>query len=253
VREALGGQPYLFSRTPSGWVTSTLAPSSATQIEGQATDLGSYVSSPDAGTALLSAPTPPSYEDDLWLGKAGSAVDIGPLTPPSLGPSRFIFAPVVAASPDLSHLVFSARGWLTETESALYEYIGTGNSQPLPVDVTGGQGSSDLIGLCGGSFGTGESTTDSLSVDGSTVLFAVSPCSSGSGANAGKAVPVNELFARVDGESPDAHTVAISEPSAFSAAAPYPGCEAEQCVKHVNEPSNWQSAGFVGASGDGSK
>ena len=90
-----------------------------------------------------------------------------------------------------------------------------------------------------------------MSADGETLYFTAAACGEGTGENAGPGhnVPVEEVFARMGG----ARTVPISEPSAFSQAAPYPGCSEEPCIKDVNEQANWSAASFAGASSDGSK
>jgi hypothetical protein len=81
------------------------------------------------------------------------------------------------------------------------------------------------------------------------VYFTSAACPEGTGTNAGVPVPAEEVFARIG----EARTVAISEPSAFSAAAPYPGCSEEPCIKDVNDKENWRNAEFAGASNDGTR
>ena len=90
-----------------------------------------------------------------------------------------------------------------------------------------------------------------MSADGETLYFTASECGEGTGENAGPGhnVPGAEVFARLGG----ARTVPISELSAFSQAAPYPGRVEEPCIEDVNEQANWSGASFAGASNDGSK
>jgi hypothetical protein len=127
--------------------------------------------------------------------------------------------------------------------SKLYEYVGSGNKQPLAVAVTGGPGSTELI--CTGrkeSVGAGSNNTNfnALSADGRTVFFRDGPCESGSGSNTGVSVPATTLYARIDGELPDAHTVPISQHSPRDCG---PVCQS-------SPPGD---ALFLGASADGSK
>jgi hypothetical protein len=246
---AFEGEPFLFSRTSSGWVTKALAPPGS--FEGNT----AWADSAEAGDALFSAPTPPMLEDDFYVrGADGSFLDIGPGTPPAGGA---VFPPWdgtgVVATSDFSRVIYqeAASLWFGEDgHPTPLEYSGTGNTAPVPVGVSGGPGSTDLISACGTNTGVGGNTTPGeVSADGETVYFTAESCGAGTGANAKTPVPVNEVFARIG----EARTVAISEPAAFSAAAPYPGCEAEPCVKDVNERANWGGASFAGASEDGSK
>jgi len=66
-------------------------------------------------------------------------------------------------------------------------------------------------------------------------------------------VPVHELFARVDNTEPDAHTVAISQPSALSPAPPNYECQTPACVENTSVTERFHGAFFAGASADGSK
>jgi hypothetical protein len=77
-------------------------------------------------------------------------------------------------------------------------------------------------------------------VDGRTVYFTPETCASGSGANEGIPVLAAELYARVDGELPDAHTIAISHPE----------CKEVKCKEAEAHPTD---AAFQGASADGSR
>jgi DNA-binding beta-propeller fold protein YncE len=265
------GSPYAFTRTPAGWVTTALAPP-ATEL----TQTTPWETSTEAGapSALFSAPTGPAGENDFYARTAqGRAVRVGPVTPP--GPSTSLGgapgAYVQAVSGDLSHVVWesenSGGAWPfdpTTGADRTYEYAGTGNSEPLLVGVSGEQGSHDLISTCGTLIGgSGAVAPGRMSSDGRTVFFTAygdAGCVGAGPVNETIPVPVKELYARIDGESSDAKTVAISEPQALE--VPHPpnlGCVEEPCLKNTESPTppavnpNWRNAAFVGASTDGSK
>jgi hypothetical protein len=234
------GTPVLFSRGSGGWRATPLAPPE-TQFEPGS----SFLASADTGMELFSMPTPPMFEDDLYVREPnGSFLNIGPGTPPSAGakgPVPFSKGSIVATS-DLSHVVFEeteAEGWPFASGQAAYEFVGTGNSVPLLVGVSGGVGSRDLISACGTPLGDYTASTPvpgRLSADGSTVFFTALRCSSGTGANAGVPVPANTVYARIDED----RTVRISERSPADCTGP---CQ-------TSPPADAQ---FLGASVDGSK
>lgn len=266
------GEPFEFTRTPTGWVTTALAPPATRFSENSA-----WLVSADEGTALFSMPPGPA-EGDSWYARSpeGSFSQIGPATPPGITRIQPFKIPVKKSTADLSHLVWNeevdvyGQPWpfdKTTGSTSLYEYVGTHNPEPFLVGVTGGEynansseRNNELISTCTtllGSTGSGSQVSyrGALSGDGRTVYFAGMACPGGTGTNAGKAVPVEELYARVDGELPDAHTVAISEPQALA-----PGvraeCESEECKEHTsvaNEHTYWRNATFRGASEDGSR
>ncbi len=256
------GQPYLFTRTSTGWVTTALQPpASEFPIDSD------WLFDADTETALFSMPTAPMFEDDFYVRSAGNSgeppagtfTDIGPLTPSSQGEQTPHYgsegADMVATS-DFSHLAY-------EYQESAYQFSGTGNTERTPVGVSGGSSSGDLISACATSL---SSAPGEMSADGATVYFTAGACpAGGTGVNAGREVPVNELFARVDGGEAAAHTVSISQPEALSPSAPgvykgYEGCTSPACVGATENPeppaaSNpaWRDAGFAGASADGSK
>jgi DNA-binding beta-propeller fold protein YncE len=237
------GEPFAFTRTSNGWVTTPMAPS-ATQFENN-TELDV---NPDAGTVLFSIATLPFDEDDFYARRAdGSFVDIGPTNPPSAGvhgPSEVTLARAKTA--DLSHIVYESAGeglWPFDKNKSkmfsVYEYVGVGNAQPALVGVSGGPGSTDLISVCGTSLagGLGANYLGAMSTDGGTVFFTAKKCASGSGVNASVPVSANELYARIGGS----RTVLVSGRSQLA-------CTSGACV--IAPPSDsW----FEGASGDGSK
>jgi DNA-binding beta-propeller fold protein YncE len=238
------GVSYEFSRGGEGWTATALLP--ATPEDANAINVA--LVSPDAGTALVAAPTPPAGEDDWYARRTdGSFVDIGPVSSPSAGPKiGFTHSSDVRGTSDLSHVVYKSQVYrwpFDETEqtnnaSSLYEYAGFGNAAPELVAVSGGAGSTDLIGKCGAYLGSGSSSFGALSADGGTVFFSVRPCASGSGVNAGVTVPKEELFARVDGS----RTVPLGERSPLECTS-VSGC--------ASSPVG--DAEFQGASVDGSK
>ena len=265
------GSPYAFTRTGSGWATTALAP--AVGVLSRASFWGA---SALAGTALFSAPTEPFGEDDFYAREPdGTFMDLGPVTPPEGGEQGAAGGGSPAARPELVSENLSRVVWQTEKDqlgrwpfdeteslrSTLYEYAGGGGGQPFLVGVSEGQGSTDLVSRCGaavaGLFG---GHPGRMSAGGETVFFSVvgNPGCVGSGLNGGVAVPVEfEVFARVDGESADAHTVAISEPGADEAglSVVQAECVSHGCVEDtsaVDATRNWRTGFFVGASADGS-
>ncbi len=233
------GDPFEFTRTSDGWVTTPLAPS-ATQFVGNSEQLVNA----DTGTVLFGAATPSTISDAFYMRRPdGSVLDVGAETPvESLGnPLRSI-----ATTADLSHIVFELNAgfhWPFDAtidssgdHNSVYEYVGQGNAQPVLVGVSGGVGSTDLISVCETS-SNGPSGSGLLSADGRTVFFIAAACASGSGANAGVPVPADTLYARID----QARTVAISARSPLD-------CTSPECLG--SSPS---ATSFQGASADGSK
>jgi hypothetical protein len=235
------GEPFEFTRTPSGWVTTPLAPP-ATQFSANT----AWEDSAEAGTALFTMPTLPGGEDDWYAREPdGTFRDIGPATPVGTTGIGDFSSEYMHATADLSRLVYSTRdeAWPFDQSGgqSLHEYYGIGNTKPFLVGVTGGQGSTELISLCGTALG-GVETPSALSADGRMVYFTAKACEEGgSGANAGVAVPASTLYARIDGEASDAHTVAISQPECG---------ESVECKEAELHPSG---ASFAIASEDGSQ
>ncbi len=232
------GEPYEFARTGEGWVTHALAPP-LNKFEVSSL----YAADPVTHTALFSAPAPPAGEgpDSFYVGSGeGEPASIGPVGESSEASFEKVNESMDATR-GFSHVVYFGKGlWsldgALESGFSLYEYAGTGGAHPFAVGVTGGEGSTTPISGCGtflGSIGGGKGGVDqygSLSEDGRTVVFTAAGCGGGP----------EELYARVDGERSDAHTVAISRPVASSCGV---GCQAA--------PD--QSGIFAGASRDGSR
>jgi len=253
---------YEFTRESSGWKTTPLDPpawefpESRIQIEGFSPDLQSYVS--QFGVAVPGVtPTP---EKDFYLrASTGHLSKIGPATPPgTLGEEAHreaIVSILLGASKQLSHIVFSSKDgseieqplWpFDETllnDESLYEYTGTNKTAPVMVAVTGGAESHELVSQCGSSLGGGTtgSRYNAVSNDGKTIFFSavkggckgLNPLTKEE--QLGKGPPVEEIYARIDGE----RTVAISEPS-------HGDCE--ECQEGAPE-----DATYLAASEDGSK
>jgi hypothetical protein len=170
------------------------------------------------------------------------------------------------ASGDLSHVVFTLVGpasagssgqqhdylWPGDSTAqspesegypSLYEYVGTGNTEPKLVGVSdqhalASDTEAHLISQCGTVAGRpfpgvsfSQETFNDVSGNGSVVFFTAlhnSACT-------GEQPPVNELYARING----AKTVAVSEPAlGYCVASPSPPCA---------------DARFMGASEDGSR
>ncbi len=255
------GQPYLFSRTSGGWTTTALAPPATRYAPSNA-----WLADADTGDALFSMATAPAFEDDWYMRESdGSFVDVGPASPPSSGPQGTGFDVSQEAYPvataDLSHVIWMAPArpfgaallWPFDSTSrsdggySVYEYAGSGNSQPVLVGVTGPAGSTDLLSTCYTQIGGDSNLPGALSADGRMVFFTAratgigfTPAGGcfGSGANAGTFVPADELFARIE----RSRTVSVSERSPLECTAAT-GC--------ASSPAG--DAEFEGASTDGSK
>ncbi len=248
------GTPYELDRTSSGWATTALTPSA-----GRFSRAIPWGVSVESGMLLFGAPTEPLGEEDLYVRQAGGTfVHLGPVTRPEAGPQTPAGGAAggreQAFTADLSHVAWETSSeegratlWSfdqTETgDASVYEYAG--NEEPLLVGVTGGPASHDLVSRCGTHLGGTDhgGRPGMMSTDGRIVFFTAANDGVGcvgSGANSGTPVTADALYARVDGERPDAHTVAISARSES-------GCTGE-CL---SSPAG--DASFVGASADGSK
>jgi Tol biopolymer transport system component len=276
------GGVYVDSRGASGWSPSPVS-DSAEQFQfglafnkGGSSQRGETVDfSPDLSRSLFAAAPVSGKTIDFRLylrAKAtGAFTEVGPLSSPSQVASwtspEANGAPTLeyaGATDDLSHVFFMQReffghafywpGDATVINQSLYEYGGTGNSEPVLVGIAPGPAEAkdrpvehpQLISQCGITLGSGdfESRFDEYnaisrlpaSEEGHTVFFTAMAKEEGCEKAGGVVGPsVGELYARIDGS----HTVAISEPSAADCAA---------CVL-----ASSQQAAFQGASADGSK
>jgi hypothetical protein len=261
------GGLYASVRTDSGWTTTPLPPP-ATEFEtsilagGLSTYLGGSL---DGRSALWQGRRlgQPENRVDFWVTRPGGAIeDIGPVTPPDTPANEVeeitnlsgLSIDPAGESADLSHILYRTRPQIASgyhfwpfdktVESGvekedLYEFVGAENTSPMLVGV---DDNGELISDCGTSLGAEHILESSymhlggqnaMSLDGDTVFFTALAC--------GAAPPVDELFARVDNGLPDAHTLAISQPSSAD-------CEA--CD---TSPAVISQAIFQGASTDGSK
>jgi hypothetical protein len=248
------GAPFAFERSEAGWKTNPLAlPAS------QFTTSTSWLYSAATGAALYSSPTAPAGEDDFY-GRSldGAVTHIGPLGPPEAGARGVtnVAGTFDTATANLSHLLYepefttggAASRWpfdLGNGPSSVYEYAAPA-SQPLLVGVSGGRESTALVSRCGTEIGAdlkSSSHFQALSADGRVVYFTAAKCLAAQ--NGGTKLPADTVYARVDGELEDAHTVAISNPTP-SECGSGPAAEEEACGKAP------PAAGFfAGASQDG--
>jgi sugar lactone lactonase YvrE len=243
-QRSLIGNTVSIERAAAGWQTTFLAP------PGSQFDGSTYVgNNPNTGDFLFTAPTPPGGQDDFYLRPhAGALVHVGPFL--TSAPIRGAQARVVGTA-DFSRFVFISDGDIWPFDATIDSgdnvqahdplfYSGSDNGQPLLVAVSGGYGSTDLIGICGAELGgnRGSGEPGSLSVDGSTVFFTAYACAQGSGANSATPVPVDAIYARINGDLPTAHTVAISQRSPAD-------CTTPGCI--TSAPAD---ASFVAASAD---
>ncbi len=243
------GPPFEFARTGGGWQTHPLAPpASSFEIN----SVWGYDANTDM--VLYSSPVPSHVTDEFYAREPGGTFEgIGPIGENSS--FQKIDSSPLQATGDLSHVVYESDGlplWPKVEGSkgeSLYEYAGFGsNGPPILVGVSGGAGSNELISACGTALGApkGPAVNEALSADGRTVYFTAFACPEGTGANKGTPVPANELYARVDGELPDAHTVAVSHSQCGAGAQP----NEVECRADEAHPS---AAWLEGVSEDGSK
>jgi hypothetical protein len=234
------GEPFEFERTDTGWVARALAPPASN---------GStvYGYSSETGMALYSLPPAEGGLEEFYARETdGTLKPIGPIG--ELGNFKVLEGNPFVATGDLSHVVYIASSPLWEFDKGdaeaetLYDYVGFGHTQPVLVGVSGGEGSTSRISACstfiGGANKAVANQYNSLSEDGRTVYFTAQSCSSGTGTNAGKAVPADELYARID----QSHTVLISAPAPAG----------EECDT-VCQKQPQADASFQGASVDGSR
>jgi hypothetical protein len=218
------GTPDSFVRTSAGWQTTALAPP-ATQFPPSI--LHAY--RPNTGAALFTISFNGGTEESFLLRQAGgSSTEIGP----ALGGVTHVFS-----TEDYSHFAFNSPG------EPAFEYA-AGSTKPFLVGVSGGLGSTDLISACATALGDKASVSSSgqgvMSADGSIVFFTALADDAVGCPRSEAAPPANELYARVDGEQADAHTVRISARSSSDCTG---ACASSQ-------PAN---AEFWGASEDGSR
>jgi hypothetical protein len=215
--------------------------------------------SPDFRSSLWFASVPGQSSEDIYVDMSGGVVTrVGPGAPPAAHQTALHFA---GASVDLRYLLFNAHSangaeenplWPGDTTlggglPSLYEYAGTGNSEPGLVGVSdegrlASVSESHLISDCGTVLGGGggpeEEAYNAVSASGVTVFFTAMHC--------GGAPSADELYARINREK----TIAISEPPLLSV----PGriCTGA-CATAESVPGNRKAGNFAGASLDGSR
>ncbi|HEV3047047.1 MAG TPA: hypothetical protein VGY13_06755 [Solirubrobacteraceae bacterium] len=248
------GEPYEFTRTSQGWVTEPLAP----PIDEFETD-SYWAVDPNTGTALFSAPAYPEGPDDFYGREPdGHFFAIGPLGEPKPGNgteqanASDITPSGVFATGDLRHVVYETENRLWEfdksQQSGLYEFAGEENVAPDLVGVQGGEGSHGLVSECSTVLGGLESPTrgEALSENGHVVYFLAAGHANGRCPEKDTAPPITGLYARIDGESPEAHTVLISGPATT-------GCTTSECIADTTTEADFREPNFEGASSDGSR
>jgi hypothetical protein len=236
------GPPFEFARTNSGWQTHPLTPPANTF---EVNSVWGY--SADTGLVLYSSPVPSDLTDEFYARQPSGAMEpIGPIGENQ--PFGAISASLVLATSDLSRVVYESPSVLWSFDAgkgaSLYEYAGTGHTSPLLVGVSGGQGSTDLVSACGTNLSgpIGPAVREAISSDGRIVYFTASgPCAAGTGVNESAEVPANELYARIDGEEPSAHSVLVSARSP------------SECTEPSCTGSPPADASMEGASEDGTK
>jgi NHL repeat/WD40-like Beta Propeller Repeat len=235
------GEPFEFTRTdeagqcepqaPPCWKTTALAPP-ATQF---ASTSSAWLYSAGEGMALFSMPTSLGEADD-WYARdrepepGGSFTEIGPVNQPGIvGRQGLSFSAKILATADLSHVVWetqpiaSKQQWpFALGEYQVVEYTGAHNSEPMLVGVENAgpppwkagathvnEGAELIGGGCPTSLGNGGNDFwSALSADGRTVYFTACPSKDQGG-----------LYARIDGETSEAHTVKISADGNFVGAS----------------------------------
>jgi hypothetical protein len=246
------GEPFQFERTEDGWAAQSLAiPASVYETS------SAWGFNADTGSALFGAPSPPSGQDDWYVRTFGGLLSsLGPLSEDE-HPVQTVEAESIETTADISHVlweetkpVWSAFDEGVAEAHSLYEYPGVEGSTSAPqlVAVSGGLGNHDLISACGSAVAGKETPAQS---DGRTSYFRVAPCGHGSGANSARKVHSREIFARIDGEGPDARTIALSEPGQLSPAQSNPACTTTECLTNTSNEQSFRDAEFQGASTDG--
>jgi hypothetical protein len=274
------GPLYVATRGEAGWSSVSMDPS-ATQFQSEfpPVNQGNRDYNSDLSEVLFTlAPSAGKPSDFRYYRRRsdGSFIEIGPTvspaklaswTPEEGDPPIFY----LGASSDLSHIFFtpaleSGQHWFwpgdtTTGKYSLYEYIGTGNTEPTLVDIKPGPEENHdrpaenptIISPCGAMLGGASlGITNGKSQDvynaisslpsteeGRTVFFTALAQTEDSDCRS--PLPVNTLYARVD----QSKTVAISEPSKED-------CEACDTTEGAQKQGP-EGAMFQGASTDGSK
>jgi hypothetical protein len=249
----LPGAAYEFTRSASGWGAYAIGPP-----QSRYRSTGMYDTSADLQSTLWGLGTLAQTEglSDLYLEHPrGTFTEIGPATPEGLdNAGKYLYE---GASENLSHVLFSVapgfRWSFDETSSqanTLYEYVGTGNSQPALVGVGGDAGSTELVSHCGTLLGSSApnggagfpsgpsgSMFNAVSTSGARIFFTAVGTDQLGGC---QGPAVDELLAREEVSPGTMRTVSISEPST------------EDCATCDTTAGERRDATFQGASADGS-
>jgi hypothetical protein len=260
------GAMYEFSRTTAGWTAEALDPPASESPRREfvfgSTDLTRSLWRLEPSSEQNEEVQIPEFNYDGWtlavreaLGDGqGRFNTIGPVVSPEheLANAHESADEVVGVSSDLSDVILAVRSkskqlWpgdeTVEGQQSLYEYVGTGESEPSLVGVSNDgpvAGSphvnegADLVSVCGTLF-------EAVSGSGELVYFTaqhVEGC-------AGVQPPVSELYVRAGGVS----TVDVSEPPLSLAGRECTGV----CATDETVPGDRGEAVFQGASADGSK
>jgi hypothetical protein len=244
-----GGAMYSDTRSTSGWHLVSLN-SPLSEFVGQIP----VAVEADSGETLWLQHTPEqsALTQDLYIRSATGVFSlVGPASLPPQGkeePSNEIVGEThrsdtpVAATSNYGHIVIFAPKsedyWPfdeTKGEGSLYEYSGTGNSQPILVGVMGGKEAGNLISTCGTYLGGGArgSTYNALSADGESIFFTVLPGCGGLGSA--------EVYARLHGSVASPETASTVDVSASKCTLGALGCGGES------------GKNFEGASEDGQR
>lgn len=202
---AIGFASYLFTRGESGWSTTALMPPVGEYPEA-AFEGSSVVANAELTETMLKLTNNEKEAGPYVREEAGGVARFVPVGLPGGG------IIMEGVSDDLAHVLFTTTtNWpgYTPPSRSLYEYVGTGNTEPTLVGVANQEalhGSPHVnegalpISECATELGGENEKYNALSGSGETVFFTAVQCAGGP--------TVNELYARVDGE----RTVAISEP-----------------------------------------
>jgi hypothetical protein len=230
-----GHNPYVFSRTPGGWTTTSVVPQGTGVLSAEASIFNSELLVVGVNV-FIGGQTASLPEVSNIFGSSG-----GPYTTFATT-SRNEGSELVGASSDFhqvilqttDHSLVPAASSQVAGSNALYEWV---NKELSLVNITS---NGSLISACGARLGYSTSagdTHDAVSEDGSKIFFISPDPETGSGApscysNSEPLVNPPHLYMRLDGTT----TVDVS--------APDPG---------VNDPEGFQPVQYVGAAADGSK
>jgi hypothetical protein len=232
------GELIDFTRGSASWSAQSLAPPA--QFEHHST----WTGTPEGPAATFTMVNPSTGREEFYSrGADGTFTPIGPIGEDPSSSYEQLGAGEVWTTLSGSPLIYrTAASW--KSGGDLYQYTGTHNTAPLSVGVSGPQGSNDLITTCETELGDGSNDSTfygALSANGNIAFFTahgsqeVGKQCLGSGANAEKEVPADELWARVDGGAASAHSVRISAPTSGV-------CTSVECIAAPEAGAAFQGA-----------